>query len=82
MKDGEEFFIMNTSFTLHTERLILKPLVLADASAYSLLGVSYRSTGALDNEIKAQEYLKKSLQSEDSFDVGIFLDEKLTSSQP
>jgi len=58
---------------LNSERLIIRPLEVKDAEAYSKLGCSYRSTGPIDNPKKAKQYIKKSLKSEDSFDVGIFL---------
>ena len=66
---------MKIKLKLETERLIVKILSLKDAESYSKLGVSYRSTGKINNTQKAEEYIKKSHKSKDSFDLGIFLKE-------
>ena len=68
---------MRPKFLLHSKRLTFRPLELADAAQYALLGVSFRSTGKIDNAVKAKKYFLKSYDSKDSFDVGIFLSDKL-----
>jgi len=66
---------MTPEITLTTNRLKLRVLKPKDAAGYSQLGVSYRSTGPIDNEQKAREYLSK--EEKDSFDIGIFLGDEL-----
>jgi len=58
---------------LKSERLFLRPLEFKDSSEYSELGVSYRSMGKINTLVKAKKWLTKSINSEDSCEIGIFL---------
>ena len=58
---------------LETERLVLKSPTVKDALNYSKAEVSYYSTGKINTEEKAKNYIRKKLRDKNSFEVGMFL---------